>query len=239
MKKIRLSRILSILLFGMPLVTWAQFEPNYEYTTEFTWGINKNTNSGLIGGLVLKHGRSRGDNIFETFGLEFQNVKHPKELRYTAQRTGTSFIWAKQNYLFVIRTNYGREIQLSKKAPQQGVQIIAGAAGGPSFGLESPYYLLNASGDYVTYDPNSFVSIFAIDGSGKIFRSIGNATIVPGLNAKTGLTFEFGSFRNNVAGVEIGMAGEIFTRKIIIMPTQENRAFYPSLYFTFFWGTRR
>jgi len=239
MKKLRLNRIILLVLVGIPLVTMAQFEPNYEYSTEFTWGINKNTNSGLIGGLALKHGRSKGDNIFETFGLEFQNVKHPKENRYVAQRTGTSFIWGKQNYLFVIRTNYGREIQLSKKAPQQGVQIIAGAAAGPSFGLESPYYILIASGDYVPYDPNSFPSIFTIDGSGKVFRSIGNAKIVPGINAKMGLTFEFGSFRNNVAGVEIGIAAEIFTRKIIIMPTQENRAFYPSLYFTFFWGTRR
>jgi len=217
----------------------AQFDVNYDYSKEFTWGINKNTNSGLIGGFVLKHGRSRGEDLFETFGLELQNVKHPKEQRYTAQATGTSFVWGKQNYLFSIRTQYGREKVLFKKAPQQGVQIIAGAAGGPSFGLEAPYYVLTPSGEYVPYDPNTTGNIFAIQGSGKIFRSIGQASIVPGFNAKSGLTFEFGSFRNNVAGVEIGMMGEIFTRKIIIIPTQDNRFFYPSLYFTFFWGSRR
>ena len=32
----------------------AQESEDYEYTNEFVWGINKNTNGGLIGGFILK-----------------------------------------------------------------------------------------------------------------------------------------------------------------------------------------
>lgn len=233
------SLLLVIGLMMLPSITHAQFDVNYDYSTEFTWGVNKNTNSGLIGGFAIKYGRNKAEDLYETFGIELQNIKHPKEERYSSRQTGTSFVWGKQNYLFAIRTQYGREKVIFKKAPQQGVQVTLGAAGGPTIGLEAPYYILTAGGDYIPYDPNTSGSIFNIQGSGKIFRSIGQASIVPGVNAKSGITFEFGSFRNNVAGVEIGVLAEVYARKIIIIPTQENRAFFPSLYFTFFWGTRR
>jgi hypothetical protein len=223
----------------IPGICFAQLEEDYEYSKEFIWGINKNSNGGLIGGIVLKHSRIKRENVYETFGLEFMNVKHPKEQRYTSRQTGTSFIWGKQNFLYAIRGQYGLERLLYKKAPQQGVQISLGVAGGPTIGLEAPYYIQTQGGEYVPYDPDKYPNLRAIQGSGRLLQGIGDASIVPGLNAKTGLSFEFGAFRNNVAGVEIGVMTEVFTRKIILVPTQRNRAFYPSAFFTFFWGTRR
>ncbi len=230
---------LLIIILLLPVLAFAQFEDNYDYTREWTWGINKNSNSGLIGGVVLKHGRLRSERLFTTYGIELINVKHPKEQKYTSQQTGTSFVWGKRNYLYAIRTQYGLERLLYKKAPQQGVQISAGAAGGLTLGLEAPYYVRTPGGEYVQYDPNLYPNLTSIYGAGKIFRSIGNSKLVPGLNTKTGVSFEFGAFRNNVAGVEIGLMAELYARKIIIVPTQRNRAFFPSAYFTFFWGTRR
>ncbi len=223
----------------IPMVGFCQLEDDYDYNREWLWGVNKNSNGGLIGGIVLRHSRIRSERLYTTYGVELMNVKHPKEQKYTSQQTGTSFIWGKRNYLYAIRTQYGLERLLYKKAPQQGVQISAGAAGGLTLGLEAPYYVLTSGGEYVQYDPDKYPSLGAINGSGKIFRGLGNASIVPGLNVKSGVSFEFGAFRNNVAGVEIGVLAEIYARKIIIVPTQQNRAFYPSAFFTFFWGTRR
>ncbi|NND35187.1 MAG: hypothetical protein HKN76_21550 [Saprospiraceae bacterium] len=224
----------------LPLVSVGQIiEGDYEYSKEFTWGVNKNSNGGLIGGIVLKHSRIRSERIYTTYGIEFMNVKHPKEQRYTSRQTGTSFIWGKQNFLYSIRFQYGLERLLYKKAPQQGVQISLGVAGGPTMGIEAPYYVLTQSGEYAPYDPDKYFDLRSIQGSGKLLQGIGESSIVPGLNAKAGLSFEFGAFRNNVAGVEIGLLGEVFTRRIILIPTQDNRAFFPSAFFTFFWGTRR
>ena len=74
----------------------AQDDDAYEYQTEMIWGITKNTASGLIGGFTLKYSRARTAKIYETFGLEIVNVKHPKEVRYNSIITGNFFIWGKQ-----------------------------------------------------------------------------------------------------------------------------------------------
>ena len=60
----------------------AQTQDSYEYGSEFTWGINKNTSGGLIGGLVFKKARKlKNEKVLETFGLEIINVKHPQEVK--------------------------------------------------------------------------------------------------------------------------------------------------------------
>jgi hypothetical protein len=230
---------LFILFICLATVSRAQIYEDYEYNREFLWGVNKNTNSGLIGGLFLRHSRIRSERLFTTYGIELMNTKHPKEQKYTSQQTGTSFIWGKQNYLYSIRAHYGLEKLLFKKAAQQGVQISAGAAGGPTIGLESPYYVLTSGGEYAPYDPDRYPNLGSIQGSGRLLQGLGESSVLPGLNGKAYLSFEFGSFRNNVAGVEIGLSSELFTRKIILVPTQDNRAWFNAAFFTFFWGTRR
>jgi hypothetical protein len=79
----------------------------------------------------------------------------------------------------------------------------------------------------------------SILGTGHIFQGLGESDLKFGLNAKAGLIFEMGAFKSNVTGFEIGAQFEAFSEKIIIVPTQPNRALYSSLYLTFFYGTRR
>ncbi|MFT4834181.1 MAG: hypothetical protein ACJAVY_001788 [Marinoscillum sp.] len=208
-----------------------------DYSREFTWGVNKNTNSGLVGGVVLKFAHRQKEDVFATYGLEFFNVKHPQEFRYTDASSGSRFVWGKENFLFSIRTNYGRDILLYKKAPQQGVQISAVFSAGPTLGLIAPYYVLY-NGKYVPYDASKYRNVNTIQGSGKVFRGIGESDVTFGLNAKAGLSFEFGAFKNNVAGVETGISLEAFPKEIILVPSQENSAVFTALYFTFYWGTR-
>ncbi len=236
---LKLNHKLLVVVFLMPLLALGQIEEEeFDYSREFIWGINKNTNSGLIGGLTLKWARRMKENTYRTISFDILNVKHPKEQRYISQTTGTSFIFGKQNFLYSIRGQYGVERIMFRKAPQQGVQINVGAAAGPTIGLEAPYYVLSG-GNSEVYDPNRHTSPNAIQGSGKLLQGLGESKIVPGLNAKTSVIFEFGTFRKNVAGLEIGLAAEVFTREIVLVPTQENRAFYTSGFFTLFWGSRK
>jgi hypothetical protein len=103
---------------------YAQTQDSYEYSSEFTWGINKNTSGGLIGGLVFKKARKlKNEKVLETFGLEIMNVKHPQEVKRNSIQTGNLFIYGKSNYLYALRLQYGRDIILFKKAPHQGVEI--------------------------------------------------------------------------------------------------------------------
>ncbi|WP_421874589.1 hypothetical protein [Marinoscillum sp.] len=232
----KLKSLLSLTFLFLFLVSQAQNDED-DYNTEIIWGLTKNTNSGLIGGGIFKLARRQKDNVFTTYGVEIVNVKHPKEYRYPSP-SGTYFTFGKQNFLYSIRGNYGREKLFFKKAPQQGVQISGIVAAGPTIGIIAPYYVLTSSG-YEQYDPQKHTSRGSIQGSGKLFQGLGESNITLGLNAKAGLSFEFGAFKNNVAGVEVGISMEAFPKEIVIIPTQDNRAIFTALYFSMYWGTRK
>jgi len=218
----------------------AQYSGNYEYSRENLWGITKATNSGLIGGFVFKHARELKEGHFHGGMVEVVNIKHPQEQR-TYSNYGNTFIWGKQHYLYSIRLSYLRQITFFKKASQQGVQVSGIIAVGPTIGLEAPYYLEIDKGGFTVnepYDPNQH-EWNEIVGTGNILQGVGQSNIVPGLNTKAGVAFEFGSFKSNVVGLEVGFQSDFFTREIILIPTTKNSSIFPSAYVTLFYGSRR
>ncbi|MCH7402815.1 hypothetical protein ACFOUP_17185 [Belliella kenyensis] len=236
--------LLSGFLTLLSMVTFAQREDtgNYEYDRELFFGINKNTNGGLIGGFSFKAGYKIEEDKFQFFGLDLANVKNPKEVRFTPV-TGNSFIIGKSNYLYSIRPYYGREVVFFKKAPQQGVQISALAAVGPSIGVIAPYYIEDFINRFETvreqYDPNKHTNFRNILGPGRIFEGISESEIAIGANAKAALFFEFGTFKSSAVGLELGYQIEGFNKEIVLIPTAENRQIYQSAYFTLFYGFRK
>lgn len=215
---------------------------DYDYDTELLFGINKNTNGGLIGGFSLKYGIRIDDTNFQFFGLDLANVKNPKEVRYNTV-LGNSYIFGKSNYLYSFRPYYGRELILFKKAPQQGVQVSVLGAAGPTLGIIAPYIIQYQVSRTQTvreqFNPEVHQSRFNILGPGRIFEGLGSSELAFGGNAKVAVNFEFGVFRSNVTGLELGYQLEGFTREIPLMPTTENRQLFQSVYFTFFYGFRR
>ncbi len=233
-----MKKLTLFLVLLAPIMASAQlFEGDeYEYNSEWIWGLNKNSNGGFIGGLVLRYARSVGDDLYETFGLELSNVKHPSESRYIGSQ-GQGFSYGKTNYLYAIRMQYGREKLVFRKADQKGVQINAGAALGPTIGLQNPYYVLVGDNNYVQFDP--LMTPAEILAPGKLFQGLGESKVVPGINLKGSISFEFGTYKSNVLGVEVGTMLEAYTSEIIIVPTQENNSVFSSVFFTIFWGTRK
>jgi hypothetical protein len=237
------TRLIFLLLFCFSLVfpsaVHAQFSGNYEYTNEKIWGITKATNSGLIGGFMFKYATElKKEDRFHGGMIELVNIKHPQEQRYMTS-SGSTFILGKQNYLYSIRLSYLRQITFFKKAAQQGVQVSGIIALGPTIGLEAPYYVEVKRGNSTVkepYDPNKNQDII---GTGNIFQGLFDSNIVPGINTKAGIAFEFGTFKSNVVGLEVGFQSDFFTRKIIIIPTTENYSAFPSAYVTLFYGARR
>jgi hypothetical protein len=221
----------------------AQTQDSYEYQSEFIWGINKNTSGGLIGGIVFKKARKLNDRVLETFGLELMNVKHPQEVRRSSSTTGNYFIYGKANYLYAIRLQYGRDIILFKKAPQQGAEIKGIFAVGPSVGVVAPYYVeyYPNNNDMVSirapWNPN--ISIGDIGGTGRIFEGIGESKIVPGVNVKAAVNFELGTIKSQVTGFEAGFLMDVYSKKIDLMPTAKNYAVFPTLFLTLFYGNRK
>ncbi len=234
-----------MLLFLAPAMTQAQQIDADVYESEFVWGINKNTAGGLIGGFMLRKSRRLSDRMFESYGLEIVNVKHSQETRRNS-RTGNFYIYGKSNYLYTFRFQYGRELILFRKAPSQGVEIKAVGAIGPSLGLLAPYYI-----DYTTdrntiisrteqYDPNNpNHSYDQILGTGRLFQGVTESKIRIGANLKAALSFELGSLKSNVTGFEIGFLLDAYTQEIVLLPTADNSAIFPTAFITLFYGSRR
>ncbi len=238
----KVSTIICIItLFVFAASTQAQYERDYDYSVETVGGIMKATNSGLIGGFSFKYAKAlKKNNWFHGALIEVANIKHPQEQRYYSE-SGNTFIWGKEHYLYSLRLSYLREYRFFKKAPKQGVQVNGFLALGPTLGFEAPYYVEVRKGGYTVkepYDPNKH-QYQDIVGPGNVLQGVGESSIVPGMNAKAAMAFEFGSFKSNVIGLEVGFQADFFTRKIIIMPTTINYSIFPSAYATLFYGGRR
>src|SRR5690606_32810643 len=97
----KLKLILPVFFFLLSVDAFSQRDDvgNYEYEKEYLFGINKNTNGGLIGGFVFKAGTRLDDSQFSFWGLELSNVKNQKESKYQTA-LGNSFIFGKSNYLY-------------------------------------------------------------------------------------------------------------------------------------------
>ncbi|MEO9803217.1 MAG: hypothetical protein ABJF04_08225 [Reichenbachiella sp.] len=228
---------------------FGQSSGQYDYTKEFIWGINKNTNGGLIGGFVMKFSSAISETQFRTIGFELMNVKHPKEHRRNSA-AGNPFIYGKSNYLYAIRGQYGRDFILFKKAPQQGVQINASLAAGPTIGVVAPYYVKVGDGGAAVpfgYDPKTvgagktptLYSYQSISGTGHLFQGLGQSSLKVGVNMKASLTFEMGAFKSNVTGFEIGTMYEAYAGKIELMPVEDDRSMFLSAFITLFYGHRK
>lgn len=239
---IRISAFLAVFCM-VGATASAQTQDSYDYQSEFTWGINKNTYGGLIGGFVFKKARKLNDRLLETFGLEIMNVKHPQEVRQNSQSTGNYFIYGKSNYLYALRFQYGRDLILFRKAPQQGVEIKAVTAIGPTVGVVAPYYIERPAdqGGFVTIREPYTPDILAeeIYGPGRLFEGLGESKLKLGANAKLALNFELGTVKSQVTGFEAGFLLDAYTSKVIIVPTAQNYSVFPTLFFTLFYGGRK
>jgi hypothetical protein len=237
-----------VVSMAFALTANGQTQDSYDYNSEFTWGINKNSSGGFIGGFTFKKAKRLTTKIFETYGLEIMNVKNPQETRIQSA-SGNYFIPGKSNYLYAFRFQYGRDIVLFTKAPQQGVEIKAVFAVGPSIGIVAPYYVeigpdSGSGGGGLNntvneqYDPAKH-KIDKIYGTGYLFQGLGDSKIQLGGNLKAGLNFELGVVKSQVTGFEVGILVDAYFKEVILMPTTTNRAVYPTVYFTLFYGSRK
>ena len=231
-------------------------EDNYRTVT--TFGITTNTNSGVIGGFSFRQSKQLPGTLFgmpqaRYLSIELVNVKHPKELQSSLNSIGSRFIEGKENYLFVLRPQYGREVKLFQRNSDDGVAVNGILAAGPSLGIIKPYYLEVSYGNNTRTVPASQVNGFAtatgetVTGSGNFFQGLGQSKLTVGLNVKAALSFELSAFRSNTTGVEVGFLAELFPNKVVIIPNTDpngkredgNRNVFTSGYITLFFGSKK
>ncbi len=223
-------------------------DESIDYSSVLTFGATTNTNAGLLGGFVIRKANRLentlfGKTQFRYYSLEAVNVRHPKELPTPSNGTGERFTPGKQNYLFVLRPQYGREIVLSSRNGDEGIAINGILAAGLSLGIVKPYYVRyqirpGSTPKTEPYDP-AVQPLETILGKGGFFQGLGQSQIVPGINFKAALSFELSAFRSNLTGVEVGFLAEILSKKVIIMPFTDNKSTFTSAYVTIYFGSKK
>lgn len=228
------------------------------YPTITTFGLTTNTNSGIIGGFSFRQSKLLSSKLlgmsqYRYISVEIVNVKHPKEIQSSINSIGSRYIDGKENYLFVLRPQYGREVKLFQRNSDEGIAVSGILAGGPSIGIIKPYYVEVTSGNSSRTVPVSQVNGSStptgevITGAGGFFQGLDQSKLTVGLHVKAALSFELSAFRANTTGVEIGFLAEAFPNKIVIIPNQSlsgnredgNRSFFTSAYLTLFFGSKK
>ena len=233
------------------------------YRKEIVFGANFNTQGGLLGGVMLRSSRALdGGRWLRFWSLEGVSFKNPKEERVTnvsaGPLAGGSYVLHKTNYALALRPSFGVQRVLFRKAPDAGVQVNALLSGGPSLGLLMPYYIsydytaavtgrFNSTDDIrdEQFDPEKHSSEQFIIDRAPLFAGIGGTSIVPGAHLRGALSFEYGRYRDAVAGLEAGFLLEAYARhlKTLVPPRGSttddlNRQFFPSVYITLYIGYR-
>lgn len=234
----------------------AQDAPGYQ--KEFTYGINLNSNAGLIGGVAVRSTRLLNDNWARFWMLEGVEVKDRKEQRVQSY-VGGVFVANKSNYMFVLRPSFGAQRIIFRKAAESGVQVNGLIGAGPSIGLLMPYYIYydytraadpsnpNPSEDIRAeqYDPEKHADPRLIYDRAPLFSGIGELKPSVGAHVRGAFTFEYGRYRDAVAGIEAGVLLEAFTKSQTILRVQNvpdnqiNDKVFSSVYVTIYIGQRK
>lgn len=243
----RVLILLGWLFSGLSLQAQEQKEAvtvDYEYAQEYLFGVRKSTDGGFISGFTFKYGNEVEENVFQTYGIELVNVKHPKEIRFINFSTGGTYLYQKANYLYALRLQYGREQIFFKKAQNRGVQISGLVGVGPSIGFVAPYFITYRTNgtnyETVHFDPNVHTDQSRIGGTGYPLQGLFQSKMKLGANLKASVFFEMGSGLSDVIGLEAGFVLDGYMgEKIPLMPVVENQRIFPSAFITFTYGFRR
>jgi hypothetical protein len=253
MKTIPLILLLSIFLIlaGSQLVFSQQEEPEGYDSISDRVLLKKE----LTGGITL-HNLGMGGNIRKgvnktffnsrIFEVEVVSMKHPKQVRminpyyYNAK----SFVYGKLNYVLMLRAGYGFKKLLNRKPYWGGIELRAIYMGGISFAFANQVYLVfwDETISYTKverYNPdNPFHDEEYIYGRAPFFEGIGEITIYPGIYARGGLNFEFGTLNSKIRALEVGGVAEFFPKAIPIMAFNPEQSFIFTFYLNFSLGKR-
>lgn len=265
-------RALFILILFLPLLAWAQpATPRIKslgeeakgivYSKEFVVQFQLHT-QGLGAGVQFGHLATYYRTRF--FSFDLAEIKHPKEFRQSfdfrtpsAGRISRSFVYGKQNSLFVLHGAFGEKRYFSDKALNRGLAIGVSYSGGPALGLLKPYHLdiiRYREPDFTTFfvrseafspdNADRFLDLNSIYGASGFFRGIEQISVAPGAHAKVAVHLDWGAFERFVKAAEAGVMIDFFFRDMPIMiespqtPNTENQRVFVNLFVNLQFGKR-
>ena len=266
MKQQNIFIILITLFFSGSLSAQSMIQPRTDesgvkgiiYNKELTFDLKLHTNGVAFG---VNIGKLKTYYLTRFYHIGLGEIKHHKENRANLDRSNTSgrisrsFIYGKQNNLFVGRFGYGEKRYFSEKAKRKGVALGISYEGGFSLGMLKPYYLelLSAENNLppvsttitVKYSEeirDDFLDPWNIFGSSSWTRGLNELRPIPGVHGQLAVHVDWGAFDEYVKAIEAGVMFDVFIRSVPIMvdlPDVENRPFFINLFLNLQLGKRK
>jgi len=215
---------------------------------EHQWSLGAHINSN---GWGIKFRKGRNLTALKQFmwEIEFTTYKSAKEVKsinpdYSGSK---SYIYGKLNSIYFLRGGVGIQHILNRKPYWGGVQLSFLYYGGISIGIAKPIYLYiihpTSPTDYQVVqersDPsNPDQSIEYIYGRGAILTGILNTEFHPGIYAKSGLEFEFGTKSRVIKALEVGAILDFSPIPIAIMASNPKQSLFLTAYLSVCFGKR-
>lgn len=227
------------------------YNPNEEfvYHKEMSGGVRMQTNGFS---LFTEFGFIK--NIFKTrvIQLEYQyfmdyKLKKEKAIPF-GKESGRDYFYGLQNKLHTIRISYGIRRMFADKARRNGVRFSYMIMGGFSLALLKPYYLdlqFDREGfteirseRYSEATKSYFLSKDSINEASPIYKGLNQMEPVPGVHAKTGINFDWGTRDEYVKALEVGVMADLYYKQLPVLINRQNRFYRFSAYVSFQFGKR-
>ena len=262
----KLNRKLLILLsfYFLPLVVVAQ-QSLFDQTEydNFVLGGAELHSVGFGG--FFRYGKKHTDKTNRFIHIGLSRMKHPKEEKRASNFVNArGYYFGKQNGLTLLQLGVGQSHLVFWKNNFNGVQVRFNYTAGVDIGLIKPYYLLigyPSSDPTRNFDPvvekynpdipdidNSFLNPYpgrvwppdygAIIEPAGFMHGFDEMTMIPGLFLRSGLLFEFGSYSDDIRGIEVGGGLDILTKKAPIMIFIDNKQLFGTLYLKVLFGKK-
>ncbi|MEA3504358.1 MAG: hypothetical protein U9R32_04090 [Bacteroidota bacterium] len=202
-------------------------------------------------GFTMRKSWNRSAFRKSTIEIEGMNMKDSKEIKsinpFFVNSKG--YYYGKLNNIFMLKGLYGIQKQLNDKPYWGGVNVSYFYRGGINIAFAKPVYLyiikfINYNDEYYDiqiieerYDPEKhFPDI--IYGRAPFTKGLDEISVYPGLSAKGGVSFEFGSNNQVIKNLETGAMVDFFPVGIPVLAMNHKRNFFVTLFINFTIGKR-
>jgi hypothetical protein len=212
---------------------------------EFSGGVKLNTDGY---GIFVEKGwsKSEEEKTIDRFynarvaSIELVEHKHVKEIKQRNAdpsapnyEKAKPYIYGKVNNFYALKLGYGNRKMVAGKPEYGTVSIHWVYTGGLSIGMLKPYYLdayviqdnsnrkVKETIKYTDETKQPFLSQPDIVGPAGWSKGLGETKVAPGIFVKTGMHFDFAKSLKSKFAFEVGLSGELYTKKIEIMANQK------------------
>jgi hypothetical protein len=221
-------------------------QPKVFYRNERSLSGSLNSNGW---GVNYRYGKRLNAFSSIIFDADLASIRHPKEIKSQSPYIGgwgRSYVFGKTHEAFSIRGGTGYQKELFSKFDQGGISIRFFSGGGLSLAILKPIYYLKVTGfdpstlvltkEKSLFDPDYMQSIYDIYDRESFFTGINETTVVPGIYARAGFSFEYSNEDRRVHALEGGVQFEGFLKKLPILATEDNHQLFLTLFASYRFG---